>query len=280
MNNKSKYNSFTKNPLGIIALSLIIVEAIAGLVIKFSTLPDVQNLLLIIFVIVFPFAVMSIFFILVTKHHSKLYSPSDFVNEENFITWTTYKPSENTQVTEQISISQIGELVDERLRETKESIKMIRNLVIHTQQIGNDNVMDNDGKSDYSISISESFGSGLRDVYIENGYYAEIYKSHNSSLTDVEDHQSIWIGRNVNLPFAKEVIKLAREWSSELIYLTISRDFNKNAPDYVNDQIFIGGSTNTALNTYKISAFTEKDFRKLDNSNTIEEFHKTIQSKY
>jgi len=77
--------NLARNPLGIISLFLVLVYGIAGLVTTNSTLDSTQQYILITFLVVFPFAVLFVFYKLVTNHHNKLYAPNDFVNEENFM---------------------------------------------------------------------------------------------------------------------------------------------------------------------------------------------------
>ena len=77
--------NLARNPLGIISLFLVLVYGIAGLVTTNSTLDSTQQYILIIFLVVFPFAVLFVFYKLVTNHHNKLYAPNDFTNEENFM---------------------------------------------------------------------------------------------------------------------------------------------------------------------------------------------------
>lgn len=76
---------FTKSPLGIIALFIVLVYGFASLVVGLG-----QNLTnhiapLIYFMVFFPVIVFCGFLWLVAKHHNKLYGPSDFKDEENFI---------------------------------------------------------------------------------------------------------------------------------------------------------------------------------------------------
>lgn len=76
---------FTKNPLGIIALFIVLVYGFASLVVAFG-----QNLTdhmtpLVYFLVTFPVIVFFGFLWLVSKHHNKLYGPSDFQDEENFL---------------------------------------------------------------------------------------------------------------------------------------------------------------------------------------------------
>ena len=76
---------FTKNPLGIIALFIALVYALATMAVTFGD--NLQNKIepLIYFLVTFPVIVFIGFLWLVSKHHDKIYGPSDFKNEDNFI---------------------------------------------------------------------------------------------------------------------------------------------------------------------------------------------------
>jgi hypothetical protein len=75
-----------RNPLGVVALFLVLVYAIAGLLVKFSgdILSTGQKWPLVWFLVVFPVLVLGVFYWLVTKHTTKLYAPSDFKSEESY----------------------------------------------------------------------------------------------------------------------------------------------------------------------------------------------------
>jgi len=88
MNIKEFANSaqgFTKSPLGIIALFIVLVYGFASIVVGFGQ--DLSNHIapLIYFMVLFPVLVFLGFLWLVAKHHRKLYGPSDFKDEENFL---------------------------------------------------------------------------------------------------------------------------------------------------------------------------------------------------
>lgn len=76
---------FTKSPLGIIALFIVLVYGFASLVVAFGQ--DLQEYVapLVYFMVLFPVLVFIGFLWLVAKHHNKLYGPSDFKDEENFL---------------------------------------------------------------------------------------------------------------------------------------------------------------------------------------------------
>lgn len=78
--------SLARNPLGIIALFIVLVYGLAALVTLFngSLLPS-ERVLLIYFLIFFPVLVLGAFLWLVSKHSGRLFAPSDFRNEDNYI---------------------------------------------------------------------------------------------------------------------------------------------------------------------------------------------------
>jgi len=75
-----------KNPLGIIALFQVLIYGIAGYVTANigSTYVDILKPM-IWFLVLFPIAVLIVFAYLVIFHHRKLYAPSDFTDEANFM---------------------------------------------------------------------------------------------------------------------------------------------------------------------------------------------------
>ncbi len=76
---------FTKSPLGIIALFIVLVYGFASMVVGLGQGLAGHILPLIYFMVLFPVLVFFGFLWLVAKHHNKLYGPSDFRNEDNFL---------------------------------------------------------------------------------------------------------------------------------------------------------------------------------------------------
>lgn len=78
---------FAKNPLGIIALFISLIYGFACLVISTagSNLQPYERIPIIWFMVIFPLIIMFSFLFLVTKHHRKLYGPSDFKDEKIFL---------------------------------------------------------------------------------------------------------------------------------------------------------------------------------------------------
>jgi hypothetical protein len=75
-----------RNPLGIIALFLLLVYGIAGLVFRLAAknLSATERQPLIWFLVAFPALVLIMFAWLVARHHTKLYSPADYHDAEGF----------------------------------------------------------------------------------------------------------------------------------------------------------------------------------------------------
>lgn len=76
---------FTKSPLGIIALFIVLVYGFASLVVGLGKGISEHITPLVYFMVFFPVIVFCGFLWLVANHHNKLYGPSDFRDEDNFM---------------------------------------------------------------------------------------------------------------------------------------------------------------------------------------------------
>ena len=75
-----------RNPLSIIALFIVLVYGFASLVTAFAgSFTAAERLHLIYFLILFPVLVLIVFAWLVSKHSGRLFAPSDFRDEENYV---------------------------------------------------------------------------------------------------------------------------------------------------------------------------------------------------
>ena len=119
MNFIENAKGLTRNPLGIIALFISLIYGFACLVLStsISNLHEPsERLPLIWFIIGFPVTILIGFVFLVTKHHQKLYSPSDYGNAESFLkTFEGSKKFESVQVEvtkdEKLEFKKTGDLV-------------------------------------------------------------------------------------------------------------------------------------------------------------------------
>lgn len=76
-----------KNPIGIIALFISMIYGFANLLLgatATSLTPD-ERFPLIIFIVLFPVVVLGIFYLLVSRHHGKLYAPGDYKDDKSFL---------------------------------------------------------------------------------------------------------------------------------------------------------------------------------------------------
>ncbi len=80
--------SLAKNPLGIIALFIVLIYGFASLVLTFgssSLESPAERLPIIWFLALFPVAVLGVFGWLVAFYHKNLYGPSDYSEDESFL---------------------------------------------------------------------------------------------------------------------------------------------------------------------------------------------------
>lgn len=78
--------SLARNPLGIVALFIVLVYGFASLVTVFAgSLTSIERAPLIYFLVLFPVLVLIVFGWLVSYHSEKLYSPGDYKDEENYL---------------------------------------------------------------------------------------------------------------------------------------------------------------------------------------------------
>ncbi len=114
---------FAKNPLGIIALFISLIYGFACIVLSTSIdnfKASSERLPLIWFIILFPVLILWAFVHLVKKHHEKLYAPSDFKNEDNFLK-SMDRNSQTAKINEEVNT--IVEDVEELSKNTNAAPK-------------------------------------------------------------------------------------------------------------------------------------------------------------
>src|SRR5205814_1557120 len=77
----------TRNPLGIVALFISLIYGMSALLLgtAINALSLNNQTILVIFIVSFPFVVLSVFGWLVTRHHTKLYGPGDYGTDKSFL---------------------------------------------------------------------------------------------------------------------------------------------------------------------------------------------------
>ena len=133
-----------RNPIGIIALFIVLVYGIAALVLGASgtILDPSQKSILVWFLVIFPCLVLAAFLWLVSSHHTKLYAPSDFHDDAGFLrTLTIYEQKakleeEAREALEEVSTTsnhqalQANQHIELKTTDVKKSILLAEDLVL------------------------------------------------------------------------------------------------------------------------------------------------------
>lgn len=152
-----------KNPLGIIALFIVLVYGIAALVLGVSAdnLETFHKTILVFFLGLFPVCVLVAFIWLVANHHTKLYAPSDFLDETGFFRAQT--PEEQNQRLE----AEVVPLEKEEPpsltpseEKRKESISSAIIKDVKAQYLLAEELVFRELESEYKVSISRNIALG------------------------------------------------------------------------------------------------------------------------
>jgi hypothetical protein len=114
--------SLVKNPLGIIALFIALIYGFAALLLGVSAsqlLPE-ERQPLIWFIVLFPMVVLGTFYVLVTRHHGKLYAPKDYQNDDSFLKTLSDK-QQAERLDEEIRSAELIEVIDQTKPEKEAS---------------------------------------------------------------------------------------------------------------------------------------------------------------
>ena len=294
MNNLGDKNNFFKNPIGVIGIFLVLTEAIASMVIVKSSLNDMQNTILVLFIVLFPCLVLFAFYLLVTRHHEKLYSPSDYKDEKNFV--NTYNNATQKDEIKQIDDSEeINEETDKNFTIIKDALSEIMELQKKIIPTVEKSILSDDEKIDLVSSMDEflsemelediSFmvksspmykSTRLVEELMQQGSRASIYRvgMENKKVVSNAEHEAIWLGSEVPVDMAVNVLKIAKKYYPHLKYIHLNDA--SEAPEYVKYQIYIGGSSNTAREK-GLRILNSNDFNKLYELHTKDELHEFVK---
>lgn len=248
------------------------------------------------------------FYTLVAKHHKKLYAPSDYKNESNFVrTYNNFTRTEELiketelekQQCQDLSQAPVGmsqkdiEFLKETLNsvvsiqkqlaaqpQKNTSIEIVEKAEQEVNKLIDDYVVVKKSFLRYKVEISPIKNCyGLMEVLQDRGYDASIYTMAFIS-DDFESqhtqHEAIWLGCNVPVDMAVDVIKLAKSFFPHLKYIELSNT-DRFVPDEVHNQIYIGGASSTARER-NLKTLTSADFEKLYTMKDISELHSFVCS--
>ncbi|MCZ4696455.1 response regulator [Ancylomarina euxinus] len=178
---------FTKSPLGIIALFIVLVYGFATLAVSFGNNLTDHITPLIYFLVIFPVIVFIGFLWLVSKHHDKIYGPSDFKNEDNFLKMkmsavaslaaaTANQPdgNNNNESTQQ-QLNSIVELVSKtQPHKANESGRKWRNKVLWVDDRPENNIYERKAFESQGIEFSLALSTNEAIEILKNNKYAAI----------------------------------------------------------------------------------------------------------
>lgn len=173
---------FTKSPLGIIALFIVLVYGFASLVVAFGQSLDEYVVPLVYFMVGFPILVFFGFLWLVAKHHKKLYGPSDFKNEENFLkTQLSTATSLAAAISKQpdsggeINEAQLDEII-ELVTQTKQnsSVEKWKNRILWVDDKPNNNIHERRAFEEQGINIQLALSTDEALLILESEKFAAI----------------------------------------------------------------------------------------------------------
>jgi hypothetical protein len=142
MNPFAGMGGLTRNPLGILAIFLGVLYGIAGLLLgtSNSNSTELNQTLLTILVVLFPFISLATFGWLVAKHHAKLYSPTDFRTDEGFfgsLASATFEEADK-------KLNHEAKVLDQEMRELPLSVDgNMSNLGFEGSKTSQDNLVGN-----------------------------------------------------------------------------------------------------------------------------------------
>lgn len=279
-----------KNPLTIIAIFAGIAEVSGTLVLPF--IADENQLLFIYFLIVFPSVLIVVFFLTLNFNNKALYAPSDFKNEENYIKIFKYDESKQAKVEVSVTQDQMLEILNDNLLDFKRDndikfLKLERDL-IKLKSVKEDDIevldrpeYDDFDKYDFITEnlvsvLSMPKAENLIRIFNKKGYATELNEPQSLHNT-LNSHKAIWLGNQIPFEKAKDIILTAKAFYPHLEYISIS-DNKRDIPEFVHYQIFIGGSTETALED-GLKSLKAKDWEKIEATTNLEELYSLIGRK-
>jgi hypothetical protein len=263
-----------KNPLTIIAIFAGIAEVSGTLVLPFIYQSNQE--LFIYFLISFPSILVLLFFLTLNLNNKVLYAPSDYQDETNYIKINKYDISrqKNIELTvskddaKSIQVIQLTEKVNflsTQILKLEESIlNPDKKEKIFFETIGHEfRVTD--------FKNVNSFIKKMKKIGINFEIYQPPIEIDDDDGNGYAENSAIWLGKNVSLEIAKSVIKHSKDFYPHLKYIKLSHDEETT-------DIYIGGSTKSAVKYFKLVPLNNSNFEKLQVFEDLNSFHKYIMT--
>jgi len=261
-----------KNPLTIIAIFAGIAEVSGTLVLPF--IHENNQELFIYFLISFPTILVVLFFLTLNINNKVLYAPSDYQDETNYIRINRYDISRQRNVEVKVSKDDAKNI---QILQLTEKVNFLNTQIIKLES----SILDPEQNEKI---LREAIGLEFRVTNFENvnlfikqmekiGVTFEVY--HSPELKEdfddngFSENRSIWLGENISLNLAKLVIKHSKNFYPHLKYIHLSKSMT---------DIYIGGSTKSAIKSFKLRPLDDQDFENLQTFENVDSFHKYIKS--
>lgn len=259
MNIMTEKINHVKKPLTIIAIFAGIAE-VSGTIITPFIDKELQGIF-IYFLIGFPTILVVLFFVTLWFKSNVLYAPSDFSNEENYVIMRQFY-DKNRKI----------EIVERKQSNTKKTDGTCFVAISSTNAPQKAN-------SENSVRIRLAdvpTASNMAKAFRKKGYNnIDIYSGFSEEPSTDENSKAIWIGADIDIETIKKVIKDAVRIYPNLKYISISNEYTDN----VRNEIFIGGSTETAISR-NAKDLEEEDFKAIESVKNINELEQIITQKF
>lgn len=285
-NNTNEINvtaeKLAKNPLGIIALFIVLVYALSASTLIFSQIPYDLQKILIYFIVIFPVFVLVVFFILVTKHHDKLYSPSDFKDESNFMETRypitgeirTSQPQVTTNDNSKLNgvkndIKSVQNTLDSIEKATKSTSKVNNKEVSKLVEIAQEAIGDVKTKLDWSgcnIRINELIAeySAIQKILLDNKIPIGKPFGTNEKEFGKPEVLTVTFNQRARISHIRELVRLLTKSNIKIqgINYTFDDNFDTNTGIYVGSYSYQNGNyakvTQELLNKINDPQITKK----------------------
>lgn len=220
-NNTSSFSEsakgFTKSPLGIIALFIVLVYGFATLAVALGGSLESSVTPLIYFLVFFPVLVFLGFLWLVSKHNDKIYGPSDFVDETNFL---------------KMRLNTVASLVKATDRDTADTDN-------YNSQADLDSIVDLVSKTTNKMGISLSGNPRNRILWVDDNPGNNVHARHAFETIGIEVRLALSTDEALNKlrhePFSAIISDMGRKEGPQEGYVLLDalRKTNNNIPYFI-----------------------------------------------
>jgi hypothetical protein len=276
-----------RNPLTIIAIFAGIAEVSGTIVLPF--VHQDNQYIFIWFLIGFPSVLVVTFFATLNFNNKVLYAPSDYKDETNYIKIFRYDQSRQERVEVKVTKDESANLLLDEFNRMKESLDRrlvhLEDRIVGVENSGNSTSLN--ARIDYPnlhhvspIVGVQKFIRKMRKLGFSFEVYGDDFPVEKSGFDRLKDTKAIWLGSKVPLADAKTIIKEARKSYPHLTYVYISGDMSDVPSEEIDSQVYVGGWTNTAEKSFKLTPMSAEQFEELYSAESKERLFEIIRRNY